>query len=387
MTIPVKRYTSLMTGAPTLNGVAGSLVTLLDACLKDGFNVKTVSSATQTAGTATITTSAAHGYAVNDVVALSGANESAWNGEFRVLTAATNSFTVAIDSAVAATATGTMSVKIAPLGWTKPFSGTNKAAYLPQAEFVQSYLRVLDDSTVPTSASGRWAKLRGYESMTDVDTGSGLCPTAAQVTNGLSAMKSGTSDSSARAWWLVGDGGIFYMGTFWLAGQSTIAAGIAFGDCNSLKSGDGYSSILIGTVSDTLPTNAADNNNFSTLGAYNSTQAGKYLARSYAQLGSAIAFGMMGDNGVSTTLGGAGFVFPNLPDNGLLYAPVGVVEANGLRSRALPGLYQPLHATPLNYLDAVTDLPDLPGRTLQAFDLGSGATRHQALIDIIGPWR
>lgn len=387
MTIAVKRYTSLMTGAPALNGVAGSLVTLLDACLKDGFNAKTVSSATQTGGTATITTSAAHGYGMNDVIALSGANEPAWNGEFRVLTVATNSFTVAIDSGAAATATGTMSVKIAPLGWTKSFSGTNKAAYLPQSQFVQCLLRVLDDSTVPTSASGRWAKLRGYESMTDVDTGSGLFPTAAQVTNGLSAMKSGTSDSTARAWWLAGDGGLFYMGVFWLAGQSTVAAGIAFGDANSLKSGDAYSSILIGTDSDTLPTNVADNNNFSTLGAYNATQAGKYLARNYTQLGGAIAFGMMGDNGVSTTLGGSGFVFPNLPDNGLLYAPVSVVEANGLRSRELPGLYQPLHPTPINYLATVTDLPDLPGRTLQAFDLGAGATRHQCLIDIIGPWR
>lgn len=39
MAIAVKRYYSGMNaGAPVVNGVAGSLITLLDACLKDGFN-------------------------------------------------------------------------------------------------------------------------------------------------------------------------------------------------------------------------------------------------------------------------------------------------------------------------------------------------------------
>lgn len=385
MSIAVKRYTSTMTNSPTLNGVAGSLVALLDACLKDGFNAKTVSSATQAGGTATITTSAAHGYAVNDVVVLSGANESAWNSEFRVLTVAPNNFTVAIDSGAAATATGTMSVKIAPLGWTMPFSGTNKAAYLPQSQFTQCLLRVLDDSTVPTSANGRWAKLRGYESMTDVDKGSGLYPTAAQLTNGLSVIKSIASDSSARAWWLVGDGGIFYMGIFWA--NTTLAGCIMFGDPSSLKSGDGYCSVLTGYATDELPANVGDWNLFGNLGAYNATQVGKYMARNYSQIGGSIPFGMIGDGSVSTTMGIDGFAFPNPIDNGLLYAPVGIVEASGLRVRAMPGIYQPLHNTPLNYLDTVTDLPDLPGRTLQAMDVAVAYWRGQALFDIIGPWR
>ncbi|KAB2925881.1 MAG: hypothetical protein F9K25_16480 [Candidatus Contendobacter sp.] len=391
MTLAVKRYTSTQTGAPTLNGTAGSLVTLLDACLKDGFNSQSISSATQTGGTATVTFSGAHGYAVNDVIAISGANEAAWNDEFRVLTVADSThLTFAIDSGTTSPATGTLSAMIAPLGWTKPFSGTNKAAYLPQAQYVQSYLRVLDDSSTPTSANGRWAKLRGYETMSDVDTGTGPFPDTTQAANALTCWKSSTSDSTARPWWLVGDGGIFYLGIAALASQPGVYGGYAFGDINSLKSGDGYSSLLSAWQAgvDTLPSVYGTPMAFATLVAYTATQVGKYLARTYTQLGTAVACGFMGDNGVYTVMGGSGPTYPHPPDNGLLFAPVAVVEGSVIRSRALPGLYTPLHANPLALLATVTDVPDLPSRTLQCFGLVTGNTNAaQCLIDITGPWR
>ncbi len=391
MTIAVKRYTSAQTGAPTLNGTAGSLVTLLDACLKDGFNSQSISSASQTGGTATVTFSGAHGYAVNDVIAISGANEAAWNDEFRVLTVPDSThLTFAIDSGTTSPATGTLSAMTAPLGWTKPFSGTDKAAYLPQAQHVQSYLRVLDDSSTPTSANGRWAKLRGYETMSDVDTGTGPFPDTTQAANALSCWKSSTSDSTARPWWLVGDGGIFYLGIAALASASGVYGGYAFGDINSLKSGDGYSSMLSawGAGVDTLPGNYNTNMLFTTMGGYSATQVGRYLARTYTQLGTAVACGFMGDNGVSTVMGASGVTYPNPPDNGLLFAPVAVVEGSVIRSRALPGLYTPLHTNPLSLLATVTDVPDLPSRTLQCFGLVSGATNAaQCLFDITGPWR
>ena len=389
MTIAVKRYTSTMTGAPTLSGTAGDLITLLDACLVSGFHTTAPSGATQTAGTATLSFSSAHGYAVNDVIVLSGANESIWNEEFRVLSAATNSLTFAINASAASPATGTLTCKAAPLGWTKPYSGTNKAAYLPASSYIQCYLRVQDDSSTPTSASGRWAKARGYETMSDVDTGTNSFPTAAQSTNGLSWPKSSTSDGTTRAWWLVGDGGIFYFGAFWHASYSTLAGPVCFGDINSLKSGDAYACLLTGFATDTLPSGTNGSNAFTTLGAYNDTQAGKYLARTYTQLGTAVAAGMMGDNGISTNLAyNAGLTYPHPPDNGLLFAPVAVVEGSILRSRAMPGLYQPLHVNPLTHLDTVTSLPDLPGRTLQCMAMGYGsAAAAQALFDIIGPWR
>lgn len=389
MTIAVKRYTSAMTGSPTNNGVAGSLPTLLTKCLVDGFNETSPSGASQTSGTATLTFGSAHGYAVNDVIVLSGANESVWNHEFRVLTVPdSNSLTFAISSGSTTPATGTLSCKIAPLGWTKPFSGTDKAVFLPKVQYVQCYLRVLDDSSTPTSASGRWAKVRGYETMSDVDTGSGPFPDAAQSTNGLTFFKSSTSDSTARPWWLVGDGGIFYFGSFAHASYLTTASVHAFGDINSLKSGDAYSSFICGGTSDTLPSQPGSTHLFGTLGAYNVTQNGKYLARTYTQLGTAIACGMVGDNTISTSAGESGLTYPHPPDSGLLIATIAVMENSIVRSRAMPGLYYPLHAAPLSHLAVVSDIPDLPGRVLQAFTACPRTNVvGQLLFDITGPWR
>ena len=380
MTIAVKRYTSTMTGAPTLNGTAGSLITLLDACLKNGFNSKSPTGATQTGGTATLSFGSAHGYAVNDVIAVSGANESVWNNEFRVLTVATDSLTFAVSASAASPATGTLSSTIAPLGWTKPFSGTDKAAYLPQAQYVQCYLRVRDDASTPTSANGRWAKVRGYESMSDVDTGEGLFPTVAQSANGLLWMKASTANPFN--WWLVGDGGIIYFGSTGV-GSYNLYSGHLFGDINSLKSGDAYSSAIHGFTTDTAP-NWPSDNKFSDV---NNSSTGLYLARSYTQLGGSIAGYRQGATIWSAWMGYDGLTYPHPPNNGLLFAEVAIAESAGVRTFALPGLYQPLHATPLAHLATVTDVPSLPGRTLQAFDLSVSIYRAQCLFDITGPWR
>lgn len=387
MTLAVKRFTSLMAGHPVLSGTVGTLKSLLQACLVDGFNPLTLTGLTQTGGVATATYGSAHGYAINDVLLIGGATPAGYNGEVRVLSVTATTLTFAADAGLTSPATGTITSKIAPLNWTMPYSGANKAAFRPASPYAQCLLRVQDDSSTPTSASGRWGKWRGYETMTDVDTGTGLFPTVAQAANGLSVFKSSTSDSVERHWWLVGDPGLFYFGTFWHASYLTYAGAVAFGDCNSLRSGDAYSSLIIAEPIDSLSGAPWSNNAFSTLVGFNTTQTGHYLARSYSQTGSAVAAGKIGDNGVSLTMGYGGPAYPHPPDNGLLFAPVGLTESNAIRSRALPGLYQPLHTAPLAYLDTLTGLADLPGRTLQAFDLVTSSARAQCLIDITGPWR
>lgn len=387
MTLAVKRFTSLMAGHPVLSGTVGTLKSLLQACLVDGFNPLTLTGLTQTGGVATATYGSAHGYAINDVLRIAGATPAGYNGEVRVLSVTATTLTFAVDADLTSPATGTITSQIAPLNWTMPYSGANKAAFRPASPYGQCLLRVQDDSSTPTSAGGRWAKWRGYETMTDVDTGTGLFPTAAQAANGLSVFKSSTGDSTERHWWLVGDPGLFYFGTFWHASYLTYAGAVAFGDCNSLRSGDAYSSLIIAEPIDSLSGSPWSNNTFGTLGTISAAQSGHYLARAYPQTGSAVAAGKIGDNAVSSALGNGGLAYPHPPDNGLLFAPVGLCESGVLRSRALPGLYQPLHTTPLAYLDTLTGLADLPGRILQAFDLTASTARGQCLIDIIGPWR
>ena len=127
MLTPIKVIHSNQTSVSPIAGTAGYLTTLLYAALETGFNTKTVSSITVAANVATVTTSTAHGYLVNDVVRISGANESVFNDDVLIATVpSTTTFTFALTTATAS-ATGTISCCIAPLGFTRVYLGTNKA--------------------------------------------------------------------------------------------------------------------------------------------------------------------------------------------------------------------------------------------------------------------
>jgi hypothetical protein len=156
-----------------------------------------------------------------------------------------------------------------------------------------------------------------------------------------------------------------------------------------LRAGDAFSALLIADQAgvDTIPTYPGTNNFFSTIGPLTATQPGKYLARAYDQSGSAVAGGFIGDNAVSTVLGKGGISGLNLPNDGFMFAQVGVVESSYIRSRALPGLYQPLHDNKYIHLDVSPSSSDLPNRTLQIFGLAYSNIQAQCLIDVTGPWR
>lgn len=123
-------YTSADTSAPVLTGVAGSLVTLLDAVLVNGYGSKPAA------------------------------------------------------------------------GWSKAYSGTNKAAYRNgSGANARKYVRVNDAAA--GSGGAKEALIRGFDSMSDVDTGTTPFPSAAQsalTESGLIIRKSNTADSTARAW-------------------------------------------------------------------------------------------------------------------------------------------------------------------------------------------
>src|ERR1043166_1591690 len=84
--------------------------------------------------------------------------------------------------------------------WTTPFTGTNKKAYrAPSGN--RLYLRVQDDAPV----TAKEARITGYETMSDVDTGTNPFPTAAQnaASNSVACMiarKSFSADSTNRAY-------------------------------------------------------------------------------------------------------------------------------------------------------------------------------------------
>lgn len=86
-------------------------------------------------------------------------------------------------------------------GWTKPYTGTNKAVFQPSAGN-QHYFRV--DET----DGSYYADVRMFESMTDVDTGSNESPSG-----GTSRWyKGGSSGSSNNDWFIICDDRAFYFG-------------------------------------------------------------------------------------------------------------------------------------------------------------------------------
>ena len=70
----------------------------------------------------------------------------------------------------------------AAAGWTAPYTGTNLIAFKEGAGGNNRFLRVFDGGA--DTSTSRVIKVRAYENMTAISTGTGLFPTSAQVNGG-----------------------------------------------------------------------------------------------------------------------------------------------------------------------------------------------------------
>lgn len=303
MTVRVYRWDDA--SAPTLNGTAGSLIAVLDACLVTGYGTKTAS------------------------------------------------------------------------GWTKPYTGTNLAAFLMPTGSNLHYLRV--DDTTATSAS--W---RGYEVMTDVNTGTGPFPTVAQMA-ALYLTKSSTADTTARQWVLVCNGPTVLLHVNHDNGAtSTSGAVYVFGSLTSYKTGDTYSTFISGNSS-----TAYSSNNFYVGSSYASSAAiaNHYVVRSYTQVGASIGVnkGIDSYKAGSTNLGSGSLVYPSPVDGGLYMSPIYIGEPSPtvcVRG-ILPGAWAALHPQPLAHLDTLSGSGALSGKTFLALRLYSAS---QVLFETSDTW-
>lgn len=318
----VKVYRSNDASAPALTGQAGSLITLLDACLVNGFGTKTSA------------------------------------------------------------------------GWTKAFSGTNKAAYrmpttTPATGF---YLRV--DDTGSTDA--RDARLIGYETMTGIDAGANPFPTSVQMSGGAYLIKSSSSDSTPRPWILVASPRSFYLFVF---ANNTVYGSSAdnwtntmfFGDIITRKAVDGYECLLIGSYrgSTSSSSHFAFNQGIS---ATFSPHAAHYMARSYT----GIAAGAIQvsktrnyrhayqDNLIGRTQAN---LFPNKITNSIDFATMMICESDTVWRGSMPGFYEP--AGGFNSVSAFFELEgqgSLTGKTLLFIPIYAGSDGGSCAIQINGSW-
>lgn len=223
----VYRYTDA--GATTVNAATvGSFLAMFRACMVDGYNSKTIT-ITRSGATATAACTA-HGFIVGQIVAISGAGESEYNGNFTVLTAAANDFTFEVSGSPATPATGTITCKVAPAGWTEEYTGTNVAAFRSSPTGgTGCYVEISD--TVNTVGVYP-VTITAYSAMTAISTGSNA---TASVYAGRRPRNSGSDNLQ---WVLVADAHTFYVMGRGAVSTNYMLAGA--GDIEPLVAGDAY---------------------------------------------------------------------------------------------------------------------------------------------------
>jgi hypothetical protein len=200
-------FHSGMAGAPTNTNAAGSTLEIIRSCLVTGFNLKSVVSASVASGVMTINYAAPHGYEDKVWLRLDGA--AGGSIVQRVTTASgASSLTIPAPGFADGAVSGTLSTRVAPADWEEVFTGTNIGVFRSKVEGPGStrfFYRVAD-----TVSGSNPPILRGFESMSDANTGIGPFPTFAQnAGNGFPVER----PSTARPWVVVADGRTMYLNT------------------------------------------------------------------------------------------------------------------------------------------------------------------------------
>lgn len=281
----------------------------------------------------------------------------------------------------------------AGLGWTEPFTATNKAVFRNNAVSGTGYHLRLDDSNT------RYTLMTAYLGMSDVDTGDGNpVPTVAQYASGMAWCKSSLTNSTPRDWVAIGNERSVYLFVD-VFGNGNLYPYFV-GDIDTLLAGDGHHFFVsssglasfTGGTGTIIPVSVLFRTPVSSWTSAISTAAnaiGGYVARNLGQVAGAVACDFpAGEYGTSGAMGYAG---PSYPHAGrLLYAPLAVREAASTIRGWLPGVVGPIHARPLGHLATLPGVPGLPaGADLLAVNyavLSTGSFLGQALFVVGADW-
>ncbi|CAM3328082.1 hypothetical protein POHY109586_02125 [Polaromonas hydrogenivorans] len=271
-----------MLGAPVLRGQVGSLIALLDACLVNGWGIQTATSCVVASGVCTMTFPLDHAAPVDAVVLVAGSSIADLNGEQKVTAVAPNVVKFAT-AASNGTSTGTITAKMAPAGFNKPFSGTNLAVYKSADVAANGHFCRVNDT------NALYARVNGYENMTAISTGTGLFPTAIQLSGGMYWHKSAAASTTPVDWTIVGDGRFFAIFTSTYMGADPsytdyVAPNLSgFGDpLKRSRAADPFNTLIIGN----WDTNAY--NYAAGVGLSAGNNVSRYMARAISGTGTAV---------------------------------------------------------------------------------------------------
>jgi hypothetical protein len=259
-------------------------------------------------------------------------------------------------------------IGVAPAGgfnhWTADYTATNKSTYRPPAG--NRFFLDVDD----TAGSGVYAaRVRGYETMSAVGTGTGDFPTVATNTNPYFATNN--NNTTPKLWAAIASDRMLII---WVDALNAVVnqssqGGLIFTDLiEQTKSGDAYATFISAGAGGYAP-----NEYFMTqFGQLNfSTQ----MPRTYAQTGAAIKVSMYpkdrrSPNGYAGASGG--LTFPHPPDGGLYMTQINVMESTAISRGVIPGLWAPCHQRPFQTFDIVQGTGDHAGRAWLMLDCYSG---------------
>lgn len=404
-TIEPKIFRSGDYGAPVLNGTAGSLINTLDACLVNGYNSRSGITITREGSIATANFNN-HGYVRDQIVEHSGADQSEYNGQVKVLSATANWYTFAVADTAITPATGTITCRVAPLGWIKMSGGTNIAFYRSDnALSTKAWLRVIDNGTVNGTFLGRLASFRGYEEVIDSNTFYAPFPRWDQSSyNYIQKVYVSESNlTNGKGWAILGDSMIFYLLNSWYEDATNWATlGMPsvsfFGDFISYRPADAFYCICCNNCTNfSAGYPSYDYAGLFSQNSTNPTYGNSYIARQFNQIGQSTGAAILQDSVVSRGLGDSGTTFPNPVDGSLIFGELSVVESgNYLRGR-LPGVYSPSHVrpftTPLNTVQQGSVMRNL-GLSNKDYwisvirtSVSTNNSAGQLMFDLTGPWR
>jgi hypothetical protein len=382
----------MMPNAPTLNGQAGSLNNVLNACLVTGFGETTITSLEVVDNVATVTL-AAHGLEEDTVIELSGATPEDLNGQHKVsaVTLDTLSFNIELANV---TASGAIGMKLASAGWSNPFTSGNIRVYRStDIESSQMYLRV-NDSTAQN------ARASGFVSMTSATDGLEEFPLPVHLAGGVWWPNANSTATTPRPWVVIADSRTFYVwvnthtSNIWTDGFL-----YGFGDFDSVKPGDAYSCFISGASTNLSNSGNTTDQSLGYTWVFGTTFSTQYVPKSFTAIGQAQQTGRKPES-YSTSNGHSGssssVPYPNPADNSLLLSRTLLTEVQPFTIRGVfPGLLwcpQTLGTGTFITLAKINGQRALSGRKLLAINNNGGPASTQvtsvtSFIDITGPWR
>jgi len=212
-----------------------------------------------------------------------------------------------------------------PLGWTKPYSGTNQAKYRMGAG-IMHYLLVADDST---SGSATIAACAGFETSDSISSGTGRYPAVGQGISSLGWVSCVKSTVASAPWYIIGDERSFTLVTYFSGTDGGDARCFHFGEYYNYGSPFTYRGNIVGQSS------FSTSQSFESLHAVNvinttAAIAGSFVCRPATGNPTSVNVGRIGDRsrgGYDAASNNIGVVpFPNSSDGGIYLAPIRITD-------------------------------------------------------------